>query len=335
MPERKKTERTDGVVAASAQKWPYRRAVLTVLRFAVTGAVLFLVLRDADFNAMWAGVQSMSVILLVPIALLHVASLALRGSFYSAVLNHGLRLSVPSMTAVRKFAVAASIGVFTPGALGTLSVAGMLKDQGVSYSDGLAAALAHRAMVLLGIVPFAVVGSVLYLRDGATWLWVLAAVCACTIGVVLFLKYVSTRKTAGVFKGFPGAAQQLHRCFAPGLRGWIAYAVLAVGINSAQSLQVWCALALIEQSHDFWTVFWVANIGRFAMFIPLTISGLGIYEGSMAHLLDPDGQENEGVLASMFILRGIVLAVSAMVLVSWAVVGICAKKPPYRKDVPS
>jgi len=221
------------------------------------------------------------------------------------------------------FFVATALGVFTPASLGDFSLAALLRHERVPAQESLAVIVVDR---LLTVSIYAVVflpltlGMVLHT---AQWWWVSTSFAA---GGILLL----------ALNGVPAVRQLVHRVL---LQSPLAYLMSFLATTSTlirrhpwyllgnigltllrcvmAGIVVQLALWAVGEWQPFLPVLYTTNTISLLNLLPISLAGLGVYEGGGVAILSHLGFDREHVFAALIYQRLYVMLYALLMLVLW------------------
>ena len=226
--------------------------------------------------------------------------------------------SIPLVTVLRHYIVATSLGAFTPAALGDFSLVGLLRRQGVPIHRGLSVMLVDRgitvALAALVYLPL----TLLLVFPSRRWLW-LPVLLGVGLASILGLNAIGrVRRWLGthlVSRYAPRMAQFL-RTGSDLLRAYPAVLLSDAGVTVARTLVggvvIEMALLAAGTRAGFVPVVALTNSLTLLNFVPISVSGVGVYEGGAVALFTRLGLSSERVLAAFLFQRAYIILFSLM-----------------------
>jgi len=286
------------------------RIVLTVL---VVGLIFFYV----DFEKVLRVLSNGDFVYLIPILLLRPLFYFVRGLRIWQILRIGTKKNLPMPNIVGWFFVSCSIGVCTPGGLGDFSLAYFGRRYDISVSQSIAAVFFDKIVSLSIMFGIAMVGVDLYFDLDPMWWVVLGILVISGISVVFLLQEIRKMVNEFLKNRWPAILPGIQLIVRFTYERPLAFAA-NIGLAIVQSLivafQIWFSLFLVGYPSDFSGLFWLTGISRLASQIPITVSGFGIYEGSLAYLFRILGVPPEFSLAGILVCRTITVIISFVVI---------------------
>lgn len=212
--------------------------------------------------------------------------------------------------------VSLNLGTFTPAGLGEISMVYFLRREGVEVGQTAAAMILDK-LITIGMVTFmSLVGATLYLGLDAGW-WLLAGgTCAALALIFLACLRLSGRiRVAG--KRWQDILEVLRTVFgfaSEHPRGLLVNGLAAILQSLLFSAQIWVCLRMLGTAIEYAGVFWLSGLGRLVNMLPVTIGGVGVYEGAMVLLLEELGVAREVALSGVLLPRTLTWLVAAVVV---------------------
>lgn len=223
-------------------------------------------------------------------------------------------------TVWRYCVVAAALGNVTPASLGNFSLIGFLRRDGLPVHRGLAVMLVDRGITLalcaFIFVPLTL-GLVLSERQ---WLWLGATCAAGLVGLLLLNGIASVRRWLLVrvvrpllpqAEGFLRTTSGLLRLHPLALLANVALTLLRSVVSG---VVVSLALLAAGARAELAPAVVITNSLSLLNYIPISISGLGAYEGGAVALFTRLGLDGERVFAAFVFLRLYTVAYSLIAL---------------------
>ena len=301
---------------------PSRRSRLAwVGRLVVAASLIVLILRKLDlseFQRVLVGAQW------APLALMVVAALVfmLLGSLKIWIILLPLA-PLHVVTVVRYGMVATALGTFTPAAIGDFSLVGFLRREGIAVHKGLSVMLVDRSitLVLNGLVYLPL--TLLLVFDARQWLWVPFGL-GLGVAIALGLNLIPSLRRwlrERIVKPFLPRLEDFFRACSDLLRVYPVHLLANVGLTLARSLVagVVIALALLAAGTraDFLPVTVATNSLSLLNYIPISLSGVGVYEGGAVALFSRLGLSGERVFAA-FVFQRAYMILSSLAFLSLA-----------------
>ncbi|MBZ0110914.1 MAG: flippase-like domain-containing protein [Thermoanaerobaculia bacterium] len=264
-----------------------RRAFLLALRALVTLAVVALVVRQVDLAEVRLVLAGADLRFLIPIVALRPFLYAVRGLRIWHILRVGTGRRLPILSVVGWHFVALNLGVLTPAGLGDFSLAYFLRRHGIDVAEGLATVLIDRLLNLVVLTLLAGVGVLLYLEgqdsvEAALWMTAIGMLLTLAISylVLIYFQRLSEQRSWRIASAF-----SLARKFGTEHPGAV---LLNLGGAILQTLiftlQLWLSFRMVGATVGFGPVLWLGGLGRMINLLPVTLNGIGIYEGAMVYL---------------------------------------------------
>lgn len=232
----------------------------------------------------------------------------------------GALAPVPLVTVLRYDVVATAVGTFTPAAVGDFSLVGFLRREGVAIHQGLSIMLVDRA------ITFAVHGLIflpltLVLVGGTNqWLWV-PVVIALGIVTVLGLNLIDPFRRwlrERVVRRFVPQLEDFLHTFSDVLRRHPLRLAADVAVTLLRALVagavIYAALLAAGTRADFFPVMVITSSLSLLNYIPISLSGVGVYEGGAVAIFSYLGMNSERVFAAFVFQRAYMIASSVLVL---------------------
>lgn len=296
-----------------------RRTVSWMVRLAIATVFIILILRSIDVGELtrtvaspeWIPLGGMVITALVFMALGAVKVWVLLGALAPVKLTRVLRYSI----------VAASLGTFTPAAVGDFSLVGFLRREGVPVHQGLSTMLVDRAITFAtyGLV-FLPLTLLLVIHD-FQWLWVPAAAAvgiATFLGLNVYMPFRRWLRDRVVLRYAP-RFEEFFRTFSDLLRRHPLRLAANVGVTLLRAIVsgavIYCALLAAGTRADLLPVTIITNSLSLLIYLPISVSGIGVYEGGAVAAFSYLGLSNERVLAA-FVFQRLYMIGSSLVFLA-------------------
>lgn len=276
-----------------------------------------LLLRLVDLRELGAVLARSQLGYLLPVLLLRPAIYVVRGLRVWQVMSLGAEAKLPLLPTVAWYFVSLSAGVFTPVGIGELSMTYFMRRYDIEVAQGIAALMLDKAITSSVVAVIATGGAIFYLDADPRWWLALAAGGSLLLLAVLVARH-NERHFVRLPAPFGAPASSALRLVMRYI--WRRPTALLANLAAAllQSLlfavQIWLCFRMLGSPVALAGVFWLSGIGRLAILVPITIGGLGVYEGSMSFLLTELGPSLELCLAAVLVPRLVTWSFAAFVL---------------------
>lgn len=226
--------------------------------------------------------------------------------------------------AIGYFLVATSLGAFTPAALGDFSIAGFLRREGVPIHQGLSVMLTDR---VIAIAVYALVFTPLTLAQIAdlNFFWSVFAFLFALIVIGLglnalapvrrFVRVHVLRSHAPALEDFAKTISDLLRLYPYHLVGNLTLTLIRSIVGG---IVVWFALRAAGERPFLFPVVCATNSLTIVNLLPISVGGVGIYEGSGLFLFERFGLNGANVLAALLYQRLYVWLSSVAIFAAFA-----------------
>jgi uncharacterized membrane protein YbhN (UPF0104 family) len=221
-------------------------------------------------------------------------------------------------TVLRHYVVATSLGTFTPAALGDFSLVSLLRREGIPVHRGLSVMLVDRGvtLALYGLVYLPL--TLLLILAARQWLW-LPVVLGAAAALVLGLNLIASLRRwlrERVVRRFLPQLEELLRSGSDLLRAYPAYLLADVAVTVARSVVsgVVIDMALLAAGirGGFFPVVVLTNSLSLLNYLPISLSGVGVYEGGAVALFTRLGLSSERVFAAFVFQRAYIIVSSLL-----------------------
>ncbi len=339
------TDPSSTVVSAGSRRWEpnesdpqhgsprrsVRRRARWLLRI-IGLALLIAILARLDLRQTGRILLSQDVSLLVLGLLMFVPQTALRAGRLGRVLRHGGRRAAPSLL-VRSVLVGTFWGTVTPGKVGELAKAGVLREVDASWGWALGVAVVDRlfdvaAVLLLGIVSAMVIGPASWTRELAIALTVIGAACVAAAFVLarpLRKRWRDWLAKAPVIRTYREQLGGEFDGFLRILRGQLVGGLPAPGAVTlvlwlVSHFQVYLFAMAMRMDVSFPYLLATVACGTLLGLLPVSVSGIGTRDAAYIFLLGRRGVSPEAALALsatvlfMFIFNAVVCYVTMVLM---------------------
>lgn len=295
-------------------------------RVLVAGGLLLLILRSLDLGELR---QVMVAPRWEPMLGMAVAALAFRllGAAKIWIMLSAFAPEVRLRTVLRDGLIALSLGTFTPGSLGDFSLVRFLRREGILVHQGVSAMLVDRGITLALTVLVYLPMTLLLVAPSREWLWLpVGCGVALVIGLgVNLMPSVRQRLLQLLVRPALPRLENFLRATSELLRQHPLHVLANVGVTLIRSLVSGLAIVLgllaagstsqLSQSHLL-SVVALTNSLNLLNALPISIRGLGVYEGSALVAFSFIGLKlkPEHVFAAFVFLRVYVVLSSLIVL---------------------
>ena len=301
-----------------------RSTVIAVLKVVVTAALLYLFIRRTDFVGVAAALSRLSIGLIVTLALLNLA-----GLFLSAYKWHTLLPEASFKGLMMACFASYYIGLLLPGQFA--------QEAAKAYYLGLGQAprmykIAASVVVdkIISIIGLLVVGCIgLALSDARlpgslTWLFVVSGFLAILLLFSLRASWLYSRLGRYLI-GLGAWWPSRERVFSGGgrlIEAWHTYSknvpllagnvLLGIIYQGVGVLMFYLLARGLQLPIGFFDWAWIVGALTLALFLPLTIGGLGVREGTLIGILAMYGSPKETAVALSFVAFSFVLMLAVI-----------------------
>jgi uncharacterized membrane protein YbhN (UPF0104 family) len=256
------------------------RVIITVLII----AFLFYYIRPREILSIFS--QSKT-IWLIPIIILRPLYHLIRGLKIWQILSIGTNRKLPAFKIAGWYIIACSIGVFTPGGIGDFSMGYFGRHYDISMVQSTAAVLLDKFVNIFVMGCIALIGFIIYFpQKKFAYIIMLLGIIIISLSI-----YISIKKRSEFNLLFQNRFKKLF----PGIQIIVNF--------------------IIKNPLNFLPLFFISPLGRIAAMLPITLNGLGIYEGSMVYLLRHIDIPPDHALAGILVGRIITWVFSSVVIV--------------------
>lgn len=218
------------------------------------------------------------------------------------------------------YLVATAIGSFTPAALGDFSIAAYLRRENVPIYQGLSAMLVDRMIsIATYVLVFTPLTLALLLHSDQFWLFLGVFLAVASLGLLLNAnRLVRDHVRTRLIRPYIPAVEDFARAVSDLLRLYPLHLLGNVTLTLVRSvvagLGVQFALLAAHEQAAFLPVVCASNFLSVVNFLPISIGGLGVYEGTGVVLFEQLGMNGENVLVALLYQRAYILLSSASIL---------------------
>lgn len=298
---------TASPVAPQAKR---RRILSTVLRLAVSIALIAWLLRRTDFREVAAALRSADLRLVLAAALL------IPLGYLCSVLRWRALLRSQGGDAPLSFLVRSLMtGIFfnnlLPSTIGGDAVrAWDTSRAGVGRATAVAIVLVDRFVGLLALVLFAAVGLLisgrLTERVPDLYGWVLGG--AAVMGLIAALLFLPSRRAPALLAGvLPGKAAAALFAFQGKGRVLVVAFAWSIGLQALVVLNAWTLARALHVPIPLPYFFLIMPVALFAMMLPVSINGIGVRENAYAFFFAAFGVAAAAGVAVAWLDYGLIL----------------------------
>ena len=227
---------------------------------------------------------------------------------------------VQFVTLLRYFLVATAFGTFTPAAVGDFSLAGFLRRETIPVHRGLSAMLVDRGITLaLHAVVFLPLTLLLVLST-TQWLWLPAGVAVGAVILMALNVVPGFRRLvlSGMVRPCLPQLEDFLRSCSDLLRFHPMHLLANVAVTIVRSVVAGVVIELALLAAGTWTNFlWVVvvtNSLSLLNFIPISLGGVGVYEGGAVAVFSRLGLSRERVFAAFVFHRAYIIVLALLLL---------------------
>jgi uncharacterized protein (TIRG00374 family) len=220
---------------------------------------------------------------------------------------------------------------FLPTGIGGDGVRVALVRQDVPLSKAIVSVGLDRALGLLGLLVLGIPALWFGIPAGLTWapgssrvVWQTLATALIVLGVCGLLGIVAWRRVPSLRRNGMRLRSRLFTFFASAqltAREWITVLVPAALLSVISQLLLvathWAVVQALGIAVSPGAVLWLVLVVSLALFLPITMNGLGLQEGIYVLLLASYGVQNERALGVALLMRCLMLLFSLLGGLSW------------------
>lgn len=261
-----------------------------VLRLAVSLSIIIFILVKLDIRNIIGTILDNDPGIFFLLILLHYTSSMLLNSLNIKVILDAMDSKVGYLKALKANVTAYSVGLFLPGKVGEFSLPYFLKEEGVSVGKSSSILVVDKSITLLSFFLISSLGLLLFFDTGTS----MRIISVAAIGLVLMgfmvmsesvrglVKRYILRNHASLFRGFYSSIRYVLK---RKKRYVVADFILTLTKLFATSYITYLALnGIFDVQINYLHVPVVTAVGLILTLIPVSISGIGIVEGSSIYL---------------------------------------------------
>ncbi len=285
-----------------------KKTLTYLIKIAITLALTGYIASIVSFGELASKMSRLDLFYILALVFLFFIFLLLGALNYYLIVVSLKKIPFPRILSL--FSVSLSVGMFTPAYIGELSsTAYLLKKEGIPVSRGLSVTSVDK-LVTVGVNGLlSLVGAWFFLPRFKGFLFVLFPVLLAVPFVCIY--YRPLRKLVKhhvADRLFPTARDYLEAVVSfflnyPGLLLLNIFCTLVRAFVGAY--MIWIALMALGVHKEIFEVMFVNFTARIAGYLPVTISGLGLLEGSAMALFRGIGVAPETTLLAYLFDRGI------------------------------
>lgn len=264
-----------------------------ILRFLIGLIIIILLINKIDAMKIFNQIMNIDLVVL-PLFLFLFPIVFLATAFNIKFVLESLGEKIRLLKVLKNTLIAQSIGSFLPGRLGEISVAYLLKKEGVNYGKSLLALIIDKIATFVTVSIFSICAffiffeKMLALELSLGLIVLIIAVCFCLMSSKIrrVVKKVILRKYAGLFAGFSKGLFYIIR-----KKKNIIVLALLIKITMMVFLSLIIYLILINfgVNTSFFYILIIHSVGTLSAQIPISIAGLGIRESIAVYMFSQVG----------------------------------------------
>ena len=225
------------------------------------------------------------------------------------------------VTVLRYYLVATAFGTFTPAGVGDFSLVAFLRREAVPVHRGLSIMLVDRGVTLTLYTVIYLPLTLLLVFATTQWLWLPVAFAIAVIGALAANLIASLRRWLldTVVRRFLPRLEDFLRTCSDLVRFHPMYLLADVAVTVVRSVVAGVVIEMAlwaSGTHaGFGQVVVVTNSLSLLNFIPVSLSGVGVYEGGAVALFSQLGLSRERVFAA-FVFHRIYMLLFAMLMLA-------------------
>ncbi len=284
----------------------------------ITALLVIFILRTVSAQDLVHQFHSFDWLSLVPTTLFAFMFLLLGGINNWLVMKAVSPLSLGE--ALKFFFISASVGMFTPAYVGEFaSMTYLLKQKGVDVSKGLAVPTIDKMITLAANVILFVIGLLLYFPETGQPIFIVAGASLIVPALLLYIPASRAWSYQLIQRRFSWAASYCHACASFFVHHPLLFAanfMLSFLRAAVGGMCIWFLLRGFGLDAKILDVLFVNFVVRIVSFVPLTINGLGLLEGTAMVLFRRIDVSSELSFLAFFMARLVGLGIG-LVVVLW------------------
>ena len=295
-----------------------------IFRFAVCVVLLLWIFKSVDLGIFSEIVVSPSLLPIVAMVVFSVFYVFLGGLKLWVLFRGFSTISLPLFTGY--FFLAGSVGSLAPTIFGDFTMVGLARQSLIPVHRSVSAILTDRFITMvIAVFIFTPFTLIFVLPVKPLFIIALMGILALLLGCLI---WTSVRFAPLLFDKF-SMTKRFWESFTPYFKGdrKNLYANILIGgfRGIISGITLILALMAANVSPPFFSTICITNSLSILTHIPVSLSGLGIYEGGGLVLLEALGLNREQVLAGLFYQRVYIIIWSLVTAAVWGVV-IAAKR---------
>ena len=305
----------------SVTKPKSRTRLLSAVQILGTMTFLVLIFMFVDFPELNSSLFSSGKKYISIIVLLQIAMVVMRGVLFWSI-GRALGYShLPLVGVIWNYSFAISASIFTPAGTGMFVFVNYLSRMNIPVKVGGAILVFYNLVTLLAFLPVAAVGLTL-LHGQDPWHLLLIVLLMCGLaggGIFIYFVWLPrvTKRSIAIESDIESTQIKKMR-FTKVKRRYKGITVcLALSFTLLTSVQMYCGLRLFDIDIEFSPVYWLSGLARLTVMLPVSISGIGLYEGSFAVALGQIGADFSMAITGLLTVRGIIMTIAFANMCLW------------------
>jgi len=263
------------------------------LRFFIGLILIVILINKIDATKIIDQILNMDLIIL-PLFLLLFPIVFLATALNIKFVLDSLGEKIKTLKVLKNTLIAQSIGSFLPGRLGEVSVAYLLKKEGINYGKSLLALIIDKIATFSAVSIFSICAFFIFFEKkialelslGLVMLMIAACFCLMSNKIREIIRKFILRKYACLFAGFSKGLFYIIR-----KKKSILVLAFLIKVTMMVSLSLIIYLLLIAFGADvsFLYILIIHSVGTLSAQIPISIAGLGIRESIAVYMFSQSG----------------------------------------------
>lgn len=295
----------------------HNKTVIFIFRIIFTVLIVWVIFLKVDIGKISHSFAGADFLYLVPIILLRPLFIVVRGLKIWQILRLRQK-KIPVRPIIGWFFVSCSIGVFTPAGLGDFSLAYFGKKYDIDTIHCITSVLLDKLVTLFITISMAVIGMGLYYTaDKKIIYWYIAIITFCPfIMMVGYKKRTSLAYFLEPRGSLFNALGTIKLFVVKHPTTFLLNLTLSLIQTFIVTAQLWLSFHFFRVATSFSDILWLSSISRLANQLPVTIGGLGVYEGAVMIVFQKLNISSENSLSAALVGR-LITWFTSLVIVSW------------------
>ena len=261
------------------------KKIWTLLKIIVTITAIYFLVYKTGFENIINAIKTISIPFLIIAALIHLVYLTVGAENIRAFIQ-AISKKISFKKSWEYYAKSWAWGMIIPGKMGDLSLIYYLKKEKIGYSQGLAVSVLVKIASFFVLGLFSAIGLFMFVKQPYSYLILIAYFFGLAVTIILLMSKKFFTMLGNVFKKYSKQIESFGKSVKMGLQhkkyffSGLGLTILRWIVDGCTNYAIFLGFGI---SIPFYYVVIISALSSLIAMIPITISGLGIREGTKTY----------------------------------------------------